>query len=100
MCTYVRGGHTSGMSLVTLNFLGVTFRNIVCHGNFRKYDVDAWHEVLMDMRIFIYLGGGGTCTLVLFIFMPRCACAQRAYSITLSVCLSVPAISVPPVEIK
>ena len=28
--------HALGMSLVTLNFLGVTLRNIVGHGNFRK----------------------------------------------------------------
>ena len=37
------------------------------------------------------------------VVMPRCACAQRAYGshfVCLSVCLSVPAISVPPVEIK
>ena len=27
-----------GMSLVTLNFLGVTFGDIVCHGNFHRYD--------------------------------------------------------------
>ena len=33
-------------------FLGVTFRNIVCHGNYRKYDnVDAWCKSLMRMRI-------------------------------------------------
>ena len=28
----------SGISLAMLDFLGVTFRNIVCHGNFHKYD--------------------------------------------------------------
>ena len=27
-----------GMSLVMLNFLEVTLRNIVCHSNFCKYD--------------------------------------------------------------
>lgn len=34
--------HALGMSLVTLNFLGILFRNVVCHGDFSKYDdVDA-----------------------------------------------------------
>ena len=40
-----------------LNFPGVMFRNVVCHGNFYKYDnVDAkwqsapWREALMCMH--------------------------------------------------
>ena len=35
-CTYVCG--KLGMSLVMLNFLGVTLRNIIFHSNFCKYD--------------------------------------------------------------
>ena len=32
--TYIPGCHALGMSLVTLNFLGITVRNMVCYGNF------------------------------------------------------------------
>lgn len=40
------------MSLVVLNYLGVTFGNVFYYGNFCKYDdVDAWHEALMCMHI-------------------------------------------------
>ena len=35
---YTFGGHALGMSLVTLDFPRVMYRNVVCYGNLRKYD--------------------------------------------------------------
>ena len=52
---YVQTCHALGMSVVTLNFLGVTFRNIVCHGNFRKYDNDNDAKRSMEQGINAFL---------------------------------------------
>ena len=57
--------HALGMSLVHSHaqFPGVTFRNVICHSNFRKYDdVTPWCEALMYMHIPSSTSGKTLCT--------------------------------------
>ena len=41
---YTFVGHALGMSLVTLDFPRVMYRNVVCYGNLRKYDAPIEHS--------------------------------------------------------